>query len=176
MPPLSIETSRLRLRPFRASDVEAFVEFVNDAEYLRYLGPGHPDAEGFIDHNLTAGEHDLGWVISLEDQVVGSVFLGVTDHDRLGEIACLIDPRQAARGIGTEATAVVIRHAFVDLDLAKVFARADADNVASIRAMEKLGMQLEGRFRSHRIRRTGERADEVCYGLTRADWEAGSFG
>jgi RimJ/RimL family protein N-acetyltransferase len=167
-------TPRLRLRHFSPADRTAFARFAGDEEYLRFLGPNHPDPDAFVDHNVAVdGISELAWVIVHNDAVVGSVFLGIEPGDEIGQVACLIDPAHAGRGVATEATGAVLAHAFGDLRLAKVWARADAANVGSIRAMEKLGLRREGTLRSHRLRRSGERGDEVLYGVTAADWRAG---
>jgi RimJ/RimL family protein N-acetyltransferase len=65
---------------------------------------------------------------------------------------------------------VAIAWAFRTQQLAKVWATADARNVASWRVMEKLGMQREAYLRSHRLLR-GERVDVVQYGLLRREWK-----
>lgn len=37
-----IETARLRLRPFRADDIEAYAALCADAEVMRHIGAGTP--------------------------------------------------------------------------------------------------------------------------------------
>jgi RimJ/RimL family protein N-acetyltransferase len=66
----------------------------------------------------------------------------------------------------------VIDHGFREMGISKVYTRADARNTGSIRGMERLGMQLEGRLRAHRLKRDGTRADEVFYGLLRSQWQS----
>jgi ribosomal-protein-alanine N-acetyltransferase len=77
------------------------------------------------------------------------------------------------KGIGSEAARAAVAWGFDAFDLARIWATTDARNVRSQRLMEKLGMQLEGRLRSHEQARDG-RADKLCYGLLRADWAASS--
>jgi ribosomal-protein-alanine N-acetyltransferase len=52
----------------------------------------------------------------------------------------------------------------------RVYATADARNIASRRVMEKLGMRLEATLRMHRLDARGELLDEVWYGLLREEW------
>ena len=47
---------------------------------------------------------------------------------------------------------------------------AAAENVGSIRVMEKVGMQYEGRLRQHWVVH-GQTRDSVHYGLLREEWE-----
>jgi len=48
------------------------------------------------------------------------------------------------KGLATEAARAVLDYAFIELDLARVDARAALENVASKRVMEKLGMRYLG--------------------------------
>jgi aminoglycoside 6'-N-acetyltransferase len=66
----------------------------------------------------------------------------------------------------TEAARAVVDTAFDSLRLRKIWATADAPNVASIRVLEKLGMQPEGVQREHNWRR-GEPVDIALYGVLR---------
>jgi RimJ/RimL family protein N-acetyltransferase len=65
-------------------------------------------------------------------------------------------------GFATEAAAAVIKAAFQSFGLRKVIAHADARNTASIRVMEKLGMQQEAHLRRQRLFRD-EYIDEVWF-------------
>lgn len=68
------------------------------------------------------------------------------------------------KGFATEAAAAVVAWGFETLHLQRIFATADARNLASIRVMRKLGMQHEATLRKHRFYR-GEHADEVWYAI-----------
>ena len=65
----------------------------------------------------------------------------------------------------------MVSYGFLSCGLAKIWARADARNVASMRVIEKCGMQREGLLRKHVIRH-GERVDWVYYGLLREEWKS----
>jgi RimJ/RimL family protein N-acetyltransferase len=56
--------------------------------------------------------------------------------------------------------------AFEAFALGRVYARCDAENVASWRVMEKLGIRREAHLRAHRLLR-GQRRDEFFYGTLR---------
>ena len=71
-----------------------------------------------------------------------------------------------------EAARAVMDYGFEVFKLAKVWARADPRNGASVRILEKLEMRCEGLLRGHLLVR-GERVDRVYYGILREEWEAG---
>lgn len=175
---MSLATGRLQLRPWRPGDFADVLEYAGDAEFSRFL-PAVPfpytldDAEQFVARCVAAPwDTNPRFAIVVDGRVVGSVELRVAPEDGVAEIGYAIARRCWGQGYMTEAVGAVIAWGFRSLDLAKVWAYADAKNAASWRVMEKVGMQREGFFRSHRMGR-GERADIVQYGLLRAEWRPG---
>lgn len=169
-------TSRLLLRPFRDVDAADVSAYPDDEEYGRFIPVPRPysmrDAEAFVAQAMQRPEPNLIWAIVREGHVRGAIELDVDLVDRRGEMHWAIARPLWGQGLMTEAAGVVVRYAFDDLGLARVFARADARNIGSWRVMEKLGMQREGVLRQHRMSR-GELVDDVVYGLLR-DEAAGS--
>jgi aminoglycoside 6'-N-acetyltransferase len=141
-----LRSARLRLRPFRHDDVIEFERFARAEAYRRFLGD-HPDPVEFVSNNVGV---DGAWVIELDGIVVGSIFLG-------DELACLLDPAVHGMGIGTEAARVVIGDGFERRGYEEIVANADADNVASMRAMTRLGFVAR---------------DDGSYCLQRSAWRA----
>ena len=62
---------------------------------------------------------------------------------RQAEIGWVMAPEHGGQGYGTEGAAELLRICFEDLGLRRVIALCFADNVASWRIMEKLGMRRE---------------------------------
>ena len=168
---MELQTDRLLLRRFRIEDAEQFASFADDAAYRRHLGPNHPSSAQLVANNVNAdADREPSWVILLDGQVVGSIFLGVQQDDGIAELACLLAPAAWGQGIAIEAGRAVIAHAFTDLALDKIFARTEAANAKSRRAMEKSGMRQEAVLASHRRTASGDRVDEVIYAVTRDEW------
>ena len=88
-----------------------------------------------------AGLHDL-------DHLMGRATFGIGLGERRG------------RGIGTDATRLILRWAFEDLLLHNVLLGAKASNAAAIRAYEKAGFQVIGR-RREALRTPDGRCDEI---------------
>ena len=174
---MRLQTERLVLRPFRPDDGEAIARYAADDDYRRYLSPHKPDAEEVVARNVGVDwSVQRSWVITLDDVIVGSVFLGINSEDDAAELACLVAPAFWGRQIAFEASNAAIEHAFVELDLSKVVGRADSRHEASIRLMTKLGMRSGGLASSHHARPAGEQVDEVIYELTRDDWSRARSG
>jgi RimJ/RimL family protein N-acetyltransferase len=159
--PRVLRTERLVLRPFRPDDIDAVARYAGDEGYRRYLSPTHPGPAEFVAHNVGVDwSVQRSWVITLEDEIVGSAFLGINSEDDAAELTCLVGPRWWRMEIGVEACRAAVEHAFVELGLAKVVARADPRNASAIGLVEKLGMQGDG----------STSTDEVLYALRRDDW------
>src|SRR3990172_1693053 len=79
------------------------------------------------------------------------------------------------RGLGTEATELMIRHAFDVLGLHRIGLSVFAFNDRAIRAYEKAGLKVEGRVREA-IWRDGRHWDEVQMGILADEWRAGRVG
>ncbi len=101
-------------------------------------------------------------------------FGGFTSIDRKigkAETYLFADPTCLHKGIGTRAKKQMCDFGFNELGLNKLFFITNEDNYASIRVNEKLGFQLEGRFRQEYVLENGERKNRLYYGLLREEWE-----
>ena len=171
-----IETQRLVLRPFELGDVQDVLAYAQDEEWARFLRalprPYEPrHAEEFIARQILLDRttHPV-WAVVLEKTVLGGINLRFNFEHRLAELGYSIARAHWGRGYGTEAAGAVIDAAFqTHPDLNRVHARADAQNAASQRVMEKVGMTKEGVLRLSRVER-GEAYDEAWYSILREEW------
>ncbi|MDE2370289.1 MAG: GNAT family N-acetyltransferase [Burkholderiales bacterium] len=74
--------------------------------------------------------------------------------------------------VNTSCKLALMSHAFDTLGAALVGWRTDILNLASQRAIERLGAQRDGVLRHHMLRRDGTVRDTVMYSLTAAEWPA----
>lgn len=175
MLPDVIDTDRFTLRPFRAEDVDAVYAYGSDDEFLRYLPIALPYTRATTQTFLAKqAALDRGsnpsWAVAIDDEPCGGVNIRFSAEHRLAEIGYAVARTCWGQGIATEMARLVIGLAFQHhSELMRVAARADARNIASIRVMEKLGMQREGLLRSSRVCR-GELTDEVRYAVLRSEW------
>ncbi len=106
---------------------------------------------------------NLAAVHSASGGVIGSVALWVTSAvHRRGELGYVFHPRCWSHGYATEATVALLEFGFTTLSLHRIAATCDPANVASVRVLEKCGMDYEGRLRDHLSVRGGWR-DSLLY-------------
>lgn len=148
-----IRTDRLVLRPLDQSDTERLMEFWNLPEVTRWLLRGESTAEGlrgWIQKNAENPD-DHSQAVLLDDVVIGVVNLRLGDGftqpggptRTVADFGYTFDPAYAGRGLATEAARAAVAMAFDELGARRVTAGAFADNIASVRVLEKLGMRRE---------------------------------
>jgi RimJ/RimL family protein N-acetyltransferase len=154
---------RCSMRRFQPSDVDAVVEGCADPVTQHWLG-GLPtpytrtEATGYIqsrDEEHASGR-GIYWAIADPDSgdCIGS--FGLMDIDpSIGsaEIGYWVHPKARGRGVATEATRLVVRHAAIPVDdgglgLRRLTLRAAATNIASQRVAEQAGFARTGRQRA----------------------------
>lgn len=150
-------TDRLLLRRSIPEDAEAIAAYRSDPEVHRYQGWQRTDPESVraeIEEMARREPGDPGWVqFSVIERssgwLVGDVGLcGVAAEPGVVKVGYTIAPAFQGRGYGTEAMRALVSFAFDVLGAEVVRAYADADNTASHRVAEKVGMRLVERFRA----------------------------
>jgi RimJ/RimL family protein N-acetyltransferase len=173
--PVSIETRRLLLRPFRDADNEAYAAMCADPEVMRYVGDRGPLSRGdaWRQMAMLVGHWQLRgfgmWVV--EERVTGA-FLGRAGlHFPNGwpdrEVAWAFARPHWGQGFATDAARAVLAHAFGPLAWPRAISLIDPDNHRSIRVAERLGERFV-RFvdvRDHRV---------SLYAIEREAWVARS--
>lgn len=149
-----LECGRVRLRPFRPSDVAERLALGRSPEIVRSFG-GDPDAlrpfgeneaRAWVERNLA---HPLCWAVDLEGRLLGEARLdGLDRHDRRARLATgLYDVSQLGKGLGREVIRLVLSYAFGTLRLHRVDLRVLEYNERAIRCYRACGFIEEGRER-----------------------------
>lgn len=73
-------------------------------------------------------------------------------------------------GLNTQMKHLMLDYAFNTMNFEKVEFRIDARNIASRKAVEKLGCTLEGILRKNVYLLDGFKRDTCCYGLLKEEW------
>jgi aminoglycoside 6'-N-acetyltransferase len=157
----SLVTERLRLRRSLPEDARAISAYRRDPEVQRYQGWDRTDPMAIrqeIERMLRRAPGEPGgWVqFSVEElatgRLVGDVGLSLAEGEPgVVKVGYTIAPAFQGRGYATEAVRALVGYAFATLGAEVVRMYADADNVASIRVAEKVGMRLVERI-EHRSR------------------------
>jgi RimJ/RimL family protein N-acetyltransferase len=182
-----VPTQRLTLRPAGEADVETTWRFRRLDDVARWITFAPETLEGYRAKFLEPERLAKTLVIELDGVVVGDLMLAVGDawaqHEVAeqakaveAEIGYVLDPSYGGRGYATEAVEALLRLCFEDLGLRRVTANCFADNVASWRLMERLGMRREVHTLRESLHRSGAWLDGMGYALLADEWRAGRGG
>ena len=140
--PDCIATERLTLRSFREEDVERFVPLIGEREVARWLARvPHPysleDGRWWVastaENRANRATLDLLAVRTEDGHPVGGIGVNLED----GELGYWLGLPYQGIGYGTEMVRAMLRTAFEDLALPRLWAAIAPDNHRSRRVLEK---------------------------------------
>ena len=178
-----LQTDRIRLIPLGDEHLEFEVELDSDPEVMRYLtGDGRTRAQVEKAHGLRLATAQavagLGfWVGFVDDEFVGWWLLqpaGWGEETLLPgqvELGYRLLRRHWGQGLATEGAREMVRHAFRDLDMQRVFALTMTVNERSRATMASTGLQYIRTFYDDDDDREGSELGAVEYALTRDQWQ-----
>ena len=174
-----LETVRLLLREMRAEDETDVHEYASDPEVARLMIWGSNTQEAtreFLTRALVAQAQwprpNVGLAIELksERRLIGSIELRISDEaNRTGDFGYVLNRKYWGHGYMTESARAVLNVAFNELKLHRVWGTCHAQNRASYRVMEKLGMRREGLFLKNAMEK-GEWRDTYLYAVLEEEW------
>ncbi len=167
------------LRPLGHSDAPVLVGYVKDASVRRALRIDRPitlaEEEEFIERVGKSREEVVFGIAACEsDRLLGVVGLHLIEAaNRQAQLGIFIgDPSEWGKGYGSEATRLVVEHAFDTLDLNRVWLHVLEDNARAIRAYQRVGFSQGGVLRQA-VFREGCYLDLITMAILREDWEKG---
>ena len=170
---------RCYLSPIDPEDARAFTAWLNDAEvaagvtFTRRVINVEQEREGLA--KLAAEPYSFAIVALDDDELLGSCGIGgVSAVDRTGELGIMIGNKEFwNRGFGTEAVRLLLRFAFLTLNLNNICLTVHSFNERAIRCYEKCGFKHCGHWPDSWYH-DGKLHGTVYMYLLRADFEGGS--
>jgi RimJ/RimL family protein N-acetyltransferase len=163
------------LRSMSAGDADAVYDVVTDPDARRLTGTHRTFSRDEI-AAWTASRGDLDDRLDLvivdraTDVVVGEVVINDWDGDNLScGFRIGIGPAGRDRGLGSEATRLVIDHVFSSTDAQRIELEVYAFNERAAHVYEKVGFRREGVRRSA-LRWDGAFYDAVVMSVLRPEW------
>ncbi len=179
---MRLETSRLILREYTEVDAAAVLAYQSDPRYLRYypweeraIEDAQRFVRTFVEWRSESPRRRFQLAVLLREggALIGSCGVRRKPDDESGaDIGFEIAPTHWGRGYASEAAVAMADFAFRELGVRRLSSWCVAENAASARVLEKLGMSLEGRLVAAE-RFKGRAWDTLLYGMTRERWERG---
>lgn len=178
-------SDRLKYRFFTKEDFPLFYSVFSNEEIMKYAWIDKfeneedtlPFFEDFINDTDTPNKNSTYAFAVLsreEDAFIG--FADIQLHSQnsfggCGEIGYFLLPDYWGKGYATELANALIEVGFTKLNLHKLCARCNSNNLKSEGIMKKIGMTKEGELRQVRFKK-GVWDDEKHYGILIDEWKA----
>jgi RimJ/RimL family protein N-acetyltransferase len=177
--PERIDGSLVVLKRHTLDNLPDFLRWYQDPEVARLTryqdGPMRPDEieRFFMMRALGPDTLAMGIHVRATGQLIGSCAFSQLDADNGSVLFHITIGEHAAwgHGYGSEATALMVEHAFTSLGLHRVALSVFAFNERAVRAYQRVGFVDEGRAREA-IWRDGRWWDEIHMSVLEPDWRA----
>jgi len=132
-------------------------EIYCDPEVMRFI-PGGPCADedavrallaGYAEAQTRAGFSSWAVVERETGQIVGDAGFGVFEPTGEIELGYTLSRRFQGRGYATEAARACLAAGLRHFDVPRIIAAVDAENMASLRVAERIGMQRSEEIVAH---------------------------
>jgi [ribosomal protein S5]-alanine N-acetyltransferase len=175
-----LTTQRLILRDFVAEDWQAVLAYQQDPRYLRYYAWTGRTADEvrafvqmFLDHQEAEPQTRFQLAVTLKEdrRLIGNCGIRLeAPGAAVADIGYELAPDCWGQGYASEAARAVVDFGFEQLGLHRIWANCLAENVASARVLERLGMRLEGRLRENDYFK-GRWWDTLIYAILAHEWQ-----
>jgi RimJ/RimL family protein N-acetyltransferase len=154
---LPIVTPRLRIRPFEPGDAEPMMAVYGDPNVMRYIpGGAVPDVDAvraIMDEQIHAhverGYAYYAVELTADGSVAGDAGFGLFEPTGDIELGYTFARRAWGVGYATEAATACLEAGLAGLDVPRIIAVADVENLASHRVAESIGMRRDGQIEAH---------------------------
>lgn len=178
-----VRTDRLSLRPATLADLEPTGRIRRQPGVSHWLTVDAADEEEYAARFASPARLAKTLVVERDGEVIGDLMIGIESPwaqaevadratDTQAELGWVLAPGHAGQGLATEAVRAMIDLCFRELGLRRVVAHCFADNTASWRLMERLGMRRESHTVQESLHRSGAWLDGYSYAILAEEWPA----
>ena len=169
----------VKLRKLKESDTEHIVKWRNSTEVKKNLySQDELTAQQHLNyfHNVVQKGKCSQYIISVENDKdtfdIGTTFIKNIDHDNSkGEFGIFIGEKKGrGKGYAKHAVSEMLKIAFNELNLNRVYLYVYADNVAAIKSYISAGFSQEGILREDH-NRNGIFVDIIVMGILKSEFE-----
>ncbi|MFS0673589.1 GNAT family N-acetyltransferase [Ornithinibacillus sp. 179-J 7C1 HS] len=171
---MNITTDRLIIRKFSYGDWQSLHSYTSDSNVMKYMPEGvfsEEDAKEFVMKNSGEKAKNFPVLLRKDQMLIGHMVFHKYFGSHTYEIGWVFNPNYHNKGYASEAAHSVLKYGFETLNLHRIIATCQPENIPSWRVMEKIGMRREGYFKKC-IPQGNEWWDEFYYALLLEEWKS----
>ena len=175
-----LETKRLILRSWEDGDAEDLYEYAKNPDVGPIAGwPAHqsPEESRDVIKNVLNGREAYAVCLKTDGKAIGAIELklkghtDLTERDDESELGYWLGKPFWGQGIMPEAAKEMLRHAFEDLGMTKVWVGYYEGNAKSKRVQEKLGFRYQWKSEGVDVHLMHEKRTGHVSSLTKDQWQ-----
>lgn len=167
-----INTKRLILEPLGSRHLKTVHKYASDIENTKYMvhlpNKTMEETMDFLQRAEKEWKSDkpsfYEFAILYKSKQIGAVSIYLNE-DLSGELGWIINKEYWKQGIAYEASEALLDYAIKELNIKHFIAHCDAENIASYKIMEKLGMVRTGTCGGRKNKASDEERVEYQYEL-----------
>jgi RimJ/RimL family protein N-acetyltransferase len=176
-----LENTVALLRPINETDVENLLTIATQEKDLLQFSPlpiySEELLKRYIDQAVENRQNKIRYTFCVFDKTqnayAGSTgFLNISNADDRLEIGATWYGKNFQRtGLNRNCKYLLLEYAFDKLNAERIEFKTDERNVASRKAIERIGGRFEGILRRHTLMYDGFRRNTVCYSILKPEWQ-----
>lgn len=176
---MTLETERLILRRWEESDAEDLYKYASDPDVGPIAGwPPHQSVEESLDviKNVLNGKEAYAICLKEDGKAIGAIELKLNGHtdmtekDDECELGYWLGKPFWGQGLMPEAAREILRHAFEDIGMSKVWCGYYEGNVKSKRVQEKVGFKYQWTTEGVDVPLLHEKRTGHVNAMTKEEW------
>ena len=164
-----LEGKIVNLRIMEREDLAVLQEWDNDPEFMGEYEPLRQETKTELEKTYDSLKDAQRFFVQKKDGTkIGYVahFLAAGET----ELGYFIVPNERGKRYVSETIEIMVDYVFLSRDVVRIQAKADPENVASWKALEKAGFKREGILRKTFYCR-GKWRDDCIYSILREEWK-----
>lgn len=175
----------IRLRALQEKDAPLMLEWMHDPEIQKWfrrnmLDTSLSDVRNFcvdskIPKSISRGDNLHFAIVNNTDEYLGTISLKSIDLDsKSAEYAIATRKKAHGKGVAYAATGLILKKAFCEYGLHRVYLNVFADNKSAIKLYKRCGFSFEGEFREH-LNIRGKYMSLEWYGMLENEYNESRF-
>lgn len=170
---MNLSTERLIIRDFEEEDWKEVYKYTSQQTVMEYMPEGvltKEETKKFIRENIGESAKKFPVILAGKKTLIGHMEFFKYFGEHSYEIGWVFNPDYYNKGYASEAALALLKYGFEELELHRIVATCQPENVPSYRVMEKIGMRREGYFKKCIPHGDGW-WDEYSYGILEEEWK-----